>query len=267
MRPENRQGMVLLSVLWGTMVIATLVATSLAIAHHALMLTRNRVVATGERWAAAGCEARFLSRLATDSLVTAESLSFENGSWCQAVAVSLNARLNVRTADNQMLARMFPPESVVAAIVLLRGAGAAESTSGLQNEGQLRQVPGLASLTDTDLALLTVDGDGRINPNVAPEPVLLALPGISPELAHRIATVSRKRPLVDLSSLADLATPADRDALARRWSDLAARVTFEQGPLEVRIRSGSRLAPVEFTERLVVIPHAPRPMVVQREAW
>ena len=267
MRAENRHGVVLLSVLWGTMVIATLVATSLAITRRALMHTRNRVAATQERWAAAGCEARLLSRLAADSLVASESLSLDNGAWCRAIAAPLNARLNVRLADSQMLALMFPSDSVVAAIVLLRGAGAAKSTSGLRNEGQLRQVSGLGSLTDADLALLTVDGDGRINPNVAPEPVLSTLPGISPELAHRIAVVSRERPLGDLSSLADLAAPADRDALARRWSDLVARVTFERGPLEVRIRAGSRAAPIEFTERLVVVPQAPRPVVMQREAW
>jgi len=79
---------------------------------------------------------------------------------------------------------------------------------------ELRRVRGLSGqLYDLAAPHLSVEGDGRINLNAAPEPVLAAVPGLGPE-ALRVVLDGRRRGVL-LSNVFELSVRLGPDAQAR----------------------------------------------------
>jgi len=99
---------------------------------------------------------------------------------------------------------------------------------------ELREVRDVTpELFDQLRLFVTVSGSGRIDPNTADEPVLLSVPGFSPEI---VAAIGRLRASGILFSTADqlLAAlpPGTRNRLADRAGEWRPRLTFETRELE-----------------------------------
>ena len=99
---------------------------------------------------------------------------------------------------------------------------------------ELRHVRGMAQLYGRAAEHLTILGDGRVNLNTAPEPVLRALPGLSDEV---VAVILGRRaagiPLRNLFELEPgLSAPA-RAVLQQSFAALARRTAFEPHALEI----------------------------------
>lgn len=99
---------------------------------------------------------------------------------------------------------------------------------------ELRYVRGMTSqLYRRVEPLLTVRGTGQVNLNTAPEPVLTALSGLSPEAVATIIEHQRaRRPLRSLDELALELSAGSRAELQRHQVSLAARVVFESREVE-----------------------------------
>ena len=107
---------------------------------------------------------------------------------------------------------------------------------------ELQRVRGLdGRLYDLAIRYLSVEGDGSVNLNAAPEPVLVALPGLGPE-ALRVIIDSRRRGVV-ITSLLELArrlSPNARELLESNMSELMRRTIFE--PQQIEVLSTGRFA-------------------------
>ena len=277
--------MVLLSVLWALVLIGSLTASIVLLARRGFFETRNRMSLAQARWALGWCENLAQSQLEHDSTYPGGSARLPNGAWCRIHVTPANAGFNINTADGLALQRFFGSDSVVAAILDWRDADTEARPAGCErtcasargipvpaNRGfaqaqAVRQVRGLQFLSDSALALLTVTGDGRINPAQAPAAVIGSLPGVSPALARRIELVARAGQITGLASLAQLAKPMERAELEQWWTDLAARTTFEQAPLVLDAAAGSALGPASARERLILLPSKRGAAVLRREGW
>src|SRR5579859_2777284 len=204
------RGFALLAVLWVTVALGALAAGAVARARHDASGTGERILAMRARWAAEGCLAATLSKLeavlrghAKLAIPEPDTLAYANGVRCTTEAYDPASRLNLDTLGGTISARF---DSVLAA----RGDSAAVIGSDL----------------------VTTYGDGRINVNAAPEPVLAVLPGIGPE-ALRIMAEARSwhRPLADLNDLSRRLSPPARDLLIANYSELITRTTFRTSAL------------------------------------
>jgi type II secretory pathway component PulK len=131
---------------------------------------------------------------------------------------------------------------------------------------ELRRVRGLSGqLYDLAAPHLSVEGDGKINLNAAPEPVLAAVPGLGPE-ALRVVLDGRRRGVL-LSNVFDLAVRLGPDAQARlrnRMSEFMQVSVFVPRQIEVKSTgwSGDRGASAEF--RAVYVRSGERVALVKR---
>lgn len=282
---NGRRGMVLLSVLWVVVLLGTLAAGMMLVARRGLLETRNRLTLSQARWALGWCENLAFERIARDSGYVGEDASLSNGTRCRLQVSPVNARLNLNTADSLALERFFQRDTLVAAVLDARDPDdiprphgceefcyRAQGLAGPVNRAflrpaELRQVAGFRNIPDSILALLTLDGDGRINPAHAPAAVLASLPGVSLALARRVALEARQGRITSLASMATLASPIERQELDHWWTDLLARTTFERGPLILEAAASSALGPAVATERVLVDASTKEPVVTWREGW
>lgn len=117
---------------------------------------------------------------------------------------------------------------------LRAGARALPRNGPLVHLDELRDVRGVSSeLLATMRPHLTLVGDGRINPNVAALPVLLTLPGFTPEVASAIMQLRRRNIwVVSVAELQNALPLGVRTRLATQIGDWAPRLTFEIRQLE-----------------------------------
>lgn len=105
-----------------------------------------------------------------------------------------------------------------------------------QSLDELRWVRGVTrEVFDRVAPFVTVHGDGRVNVNVAPRPVLQALPGMTRETVGLIENRRRVAPLRNLFELEAALSPEARAVLLREFAALSARTSF--APRQVRIVS------------------------------
>ena len=134
---------------------------------------------------------------------------------------------------------------------------------------ELRRVRGLSGeLYDLAASHLSVEGDGRINLNAAPEPVLAAVPGLGPE-AVRVVLDTRRRGVL-FSNVFELALRLGPDAQARlqdRMSEFMQVAVFLPRQIEVTATgwSGDRGVAAEF--RAVYIRSGERVALLKRSRW
>ncbi|HET6762736.1 MAG TPA: type II secretion system protein GspK [Longimicrobiaceae bacterium] len=103
---------------------------------------------------------------------------------------------------------------------------------------ELLYVKGMTrAVYDRILPHLTLLGTGQVNLNTAPEPVLLALPGITPEAAEVILRDRRGgRRVGSVTDLQKELSSTGRDALQENLSILLAATTTETREVEVHAR-------------------------------
>jgi hypothetical protein len=104
-----------------------------------------------------------------------------------------------------------------------------------QSVEEARSVHGLSDLYERAAPYLTVVGNGQINVNSAPAPVLRTIAGFSDEtVAHILARQVTGDLIAGLPELADDLSEPSRELLWRQAALLTARITFTPRTLEIR---------------------------------
>jgi type II secretory pathway component PulK len=252
-RLDPERGFALLTVLWLITALSAVVGIALATTRLGQRTTLNRIALTRGRWAAEACLAIAQARWAQHRLVDTATIDLGRGVQCDWRIEDPTARINVNTAEREVLDRVTKDaDSIVA-------------------RRRLRPLADLADLNewpDLDEALVTVDGPGTINLAAAPREVLLALPGLSPEAIDRLlARRAVGRSVASLDELAGLLSPGAREALLARYADLARLATFSAPQLKITARGSLGGAPPFSAIAVVVVPLPERLAVIRRQMW
>ncbi|HEV8398626.1 MAG TPA: hypothetical protein VGQ18_02185 [Gemmatimonadales bacterium] len=243
-------GFALLTVLWLITALSAVVGLALAATRLGQTTTLNRITLTRGRWAAEACLAIAQARWAQHRLVDTATIDLGRGVQCAWRIEDPTARINVNTAEREVLGRVTKDaDSIVA-------------RRRLHPLGDLDEWP------DLDRALVTTDGPGTINLSAAPREVLLALPGLSPETTDRLLTRRAVgRPIASLDELAGLLSPGARDGLLTRYADLARLATFSAPQLKITARGSLGGHPPFSTITVLVVPLPERLAVIRRQMW
>jgi hypothetical protein len=253
----TQRGFALLTVLWLITALSAVVGLSLAATRLGQRITTNRIVLTRDRWAAEACLAIAQARWAERRFADSAMIDLGRGTWCRWRVEDPAARVNLNTAEREVLEKV--------AGCGMRDAGCVDSIIARRRAGplvDLGQIPGL------DQRLVTVDGPGVVNLSAAPREVLLALPGITPEAVDRV--LGRRlalRPVGSLDELAGLLSPGAREALLARYADLARIATFAPPQLKITAEGGVRAEPLRSTIEALIVPLPDRMAVIRRRMW
>jgi hypothetical protein len=210
----------------------------------------NRIALTRGRWAAEACLAIVHARRAQHRLADTATTDLGRGVRCDWQIEDPTARINVNTAEREVLERVT------------------KDADSIIERRRLRPLADLDEWPNLDRALATVDGPGTINLSAAPPEVLLALPGLSAEAVERLlARRAIGRPITSLDELAGLLSPAGREALLARYADLARLTTFSPPQIKITARGSIGGAPPVSTIAVWVVPLPERLAVIRREMW
>lgn len=240
----------MITVLWLITALSAAVGLSLAATRLGQRTSTNRIALTRGRWAAEACLAIAQARWGEHRLGDTATIDLGRGTWCRWRVEDLTARVNVNTAEREVLERLLHnADSIVA-------------------RRRVAPLVDLSQLPDLDPRLVTVDGPGSVNLSAAPREVLLALPGLTPEAVDRL--LSRRavgRPVGSLDELAGLLSPTGREALLARYADVARIATFRAPQLRVTGEGGVGTEPLRSTIEVVVVPLPERLAVIRRRMW
>lgn len=246
----RRRGFALLTVLWLITALSAVVGLALATTSLGQRTTLNRIALTRGRWAAEACLAIVQARWTQHKLADTATIDLGRETACRWRIEDPTARINVNIAERDVLERVT------------RKADSIVARRRIRPIANLGEVPGL------DPALLTIDGPGTVNLSAAPRPVLLALPGLSPEAVERLlARRAMGRPVGSLDELAGLLSPTGREALLARYADLARLATFVTPQLTITAEGAVSGAPPRATISVVVVPLPERLAVIRRQMW
>ncbi len=226
MRGDRRRGAALIFVL-GLLVVLGLLATEVGRAARleAAIVTglRSRTVARYAAESGVAAAATRIERLLDSARSPAERAAVFGNSeaWLRPLhdvgiggarfgvaVVDLNGRIDLNRGDEATLRGLFEQFTSAGRADVIVSALRAEP---LRRLGELVTLPGV----DDSLALrvapyVTLWGDGVVNVNSAPEPVLAALPGLGPSAARSI--VRRRESGEVFTSSASVRPPGDRAA-------------------------------------------------------
>jgi hypothetical protein len=251
----DKRGFALITVLWLITALSAVVGLSLGAVRLGQRTSLNRVALTRGRWAAEACIAIAQARWIEHRLADSTTIDLGRDTWCRWRVDDPTSRVNVNTADREVLERVVEREhrALVDSIV---------SRRRLKPFVDLAQIPGL------DNRFVTVDGPGVVNLGAAPHEVQQALPGFAPEAVDRLlARRAMGRPVRNLDALAALLSPGAREALLEHYADLARMTTFTAPQLLVTVEGGVRGQMLRSTIELLVVPLANRLAVVRRRMW
>jgi type II secretory pathway component PulK len=205
----------MLTTLWILTVASVIAMSGALVGRDAIGAGRNRVAAQRAYWRAEGCIAR--ARAAADAaLSSAASAADARNVWrrlsttlaaspllsaCDVRLEAAGTRLDLNAASTDMLTRVLAaagdvddPARLAAEIVRARDSAA------FADVNDLRRVPTAGATSRFD-SLLSVDA-GRISLATAPSPVLLAIPGMTPQSAA--AVIAARSDSTPLRSLTDI---------------------------------------------------------------
>ena len=124
----SRRGFALLAVLWVITALTALTGAGLLVARIGSTTTRNRVLLARAEWAREACGEILLARFAADASVRAlEPVDLGRGTWCRASIDDPSGKVNLNTADRDVLARLFAQVAVEVAV----GVAVAVATLGV----------------------------------------------------------------------------------------------------------------------------------------
>jgi DNA uptake protein ComE-like DNA-binding protein len=268
---KMRRGFALLTALWTISLIGSLSAAVIAVASTSIKSAENRIAWGRAYWRAYGCARR--TEAAANAALDSIEATRQPGAWrqlnesiagasllegCDATLEAAGTRVDVNSASNEMLERVF--ETLGAGVWSQDLAATVVSARDSEPIVDLRELAiDLPAEVSRDSLLhglevmLSVER-GRISLATASAPVLATVPGFTRETAD--ALVARRQangPIRDLSDLLPLLSSAARSALVDEYRD-AQRVTTTE-PDAWMIRSvaieGTRAVPVELRWRLV----------------
>lgn len=255
----GQRGFALITVLWLVAMLTTIVGLALGAIRLGNEATSNRIALARGRWAADACFAIVQARRAQGRLREADTVDLGRGTRCAWKTDDPTARINVDSADAEIL------RAVDTNVVFEQAVLNARHVQLFESVAALAELPGFDSTT---AELWTVDGPGSVNLSAASPKVLQALPGLSSEAVARIAyrrEVGRAYPSLDALA-AELSPPA-RALLMAHYSDLARLVTFSAPELLVTATGWVESQPVRATVEFLVVPLPDRLAVIRRREW
>ncbi len=243
-------GFALLTVLWLVTALSAVVGVALAATRLGQRTTINRIALARGRWAAEACLAITQARWAQHRLADTATIDFGRGVQCAWQIEDPTARINVNTAEREILERVI------------------HNADSMVAHRRVRPIADLTQMSGLDPTLVTIDGPGTINLNAAPRQVLLALPGLSPEAVDRlIARREIGRRVGSLDELAGLLSPNAREVLLARYADLARLATFAAPQLKITAQGSIGDKPPRATISVLVVPLPERLAVIRRQMW
>jgi len=245
-------GFALITVLWLVVVLASLVALGLAGTRLGQQTTANRVLLTRARWAAEACAAIAQARWSQHARLDTGTIDLGRETRCRWRFDDPTTRVNVNTVDREVLSRLIG-DSLAGLIITRRQGAPFESNQEL-------------AAVDT---MLSVEGPGTINANVASARILLALPGLGPEAVERLESGRLVgRPISSLDALAGAVSLGARSMMLEHYADLARVLTFSAPQLLLTGRGwvGSSPDPEALVAsiELLVVPLPERLAVIRR---
>lgn len=284
----NRRGIALLATLWLLAALSVVAASALTLARLERGTAVNRVALTRGRWAAEGCLALVHATLGRDpSPRGVDSTDLGGGLWCRATIEDLGARLGVEVANAEALARIIgDPERSAALLdwIDLDGAPRADGAEAgwyrengqqtprngpLVSLNELRLIRGFDSAAVARLTpLLTTRGTRRLNVNVAPRELLLALPGLEPGAVELILERrERADPFRDLDGLLATLPASLRAPAMARYAELQGSTAFAPERVVVHLEGHLPEAPIVVRTTIEAIPVPGRLAILRREEW
>jgi general secretion pathway protein K len=280
----SRHGFALLTVLWLIALLGGVTGGLLVLVRREQQLSANRGVITRIQWAENACLAILQARYAGHpDIRTVDSTDLGRGVWCHAAVTDLAARVNLNLASGAMLRAVLGSDSLAAAVLDWRDADAVADAQGAerpwyaarQRDGPrnapFRSVRELLLVRGFETAppmwldsVFTVEGDGRINPNLVAPAVLRGLPGLDAEAIHMIAMGPS---IAGLDQLMGRVSSASRRGMASAYRELSAQLAFQPAWLEARLDAGVEGSAVRAAERVLLVPLESRLAVISRQPW
>lgn len=259
----SRRGFALLAVLWVITAMTALTGAGLIVARLGSLTTRNRLLLARAEWAREACSEILSARFAADAAVRGLSLvALGRGTWCRASLDDPAAKLNLNTADRDVLVTLFKslglePTFADSVVVQRRRATIYDS----------QQVPGIDSLTAARLeAFVTTRGTGVINVNAAPAEVLRTLPGASEEAVFIMMRRRTARPLQNAEELAGALSRSSRAVFLNNYAEFVRAAVFAPPQLVATVEGGINGTSIVARAVLTVVPVPGRLAVIRRES-
>jgi hypothetical protein len=224
-----------------------------------------------------------LSGYADDpSLRAVDTVDLGRGSWCRATLTDPAASADLNATPPAALALLLG-DTLADALLDWRDADDLPRPFGAEADwyraqkraiprngpfaavGELALVRGFEGLGPSTAALFSVDGTGRMNPNLLPRR-LLPLLGLDPESIE--AVVARRgagRPLASVDELAGSLSGGTRAAVMMSYRELQSSTVWGPERFVMDAEGGVRGSGIAAAARLIVIPLAGRLAVVRRE--
>jgi len=254
------RGFALLAALWLLVALTAIAGVGVGIAQLGTLTTRNRVLLARAGWAREACAEILLARYADDPTVRAvPRVDLGRGTWCAARVRDPGTAVHLDLADSALLARLVADEFLGRAVLAQR------AVTPFADPAELWRLTDDTVLLGRLLPLVTTRGTGQVNLNVAPVPVLRALPGFSEEVVQAVVHRRAIQPLQSLDEVLGLVSAGSREALLAVYPDLMRTTTFAPTQLIAVIEGGVAGTPIVSRATLTLVPVLERLAVVRRE--
>ncbi len=250
---RGERGFALITALWLIALLPAIVGLEIATARLGQQTSLNRITLTRARWAAEGCLAMVQGRWGARRLADTATIDLGDNTRCNWQIDDPGARININTADLDVLTRALADSALALEFVAARRAAPFLSVEQLPIQYRF---------------LFTVDGPGTINLNGASGAVLSMFPGLTGEAVERIG--SRRNigsPVTSLDELGSLLAPPARADLLEHYADLARIATFRSSQLVVTAHGWVNGRAPHATIEIVAVPLQDRLAVVRRRMW
>jgi type II secretory pathway component PulK len=259
----SRRGFALLAVLWVMTALTALTGAGMIVARLGSETTRNRVLLARAEWARDACGEILLARFAADPSVRATPvIDLGRGTWCRASLADPAGSLNLNTAHDSALIRLFTDVGIQRAV--------AESAVAMGRRATIydvAQIPGLDSALAKRLAaFVTTRGTGVVNVSVAPLEVLRLLPGMTEEAVLVLMGRRTNRRFQSADELAGALSRSGRAMLLNSYAEFVRSAAFAPPQLIATLEGGIRGTPIVSRATLTVVPVPGRLAVIRRES-
>lgn len=266
----NRRGMALLLVLWLLVALSSLAGVTLAGARVGNQTSRNRLALTRAGWAADGCLAILRSRYPA-SVAGIDSVDLGQEIWCSARVSDPGNRLNVNLASREMLVGFTGDSALADSIIGQRQFQADGETDGRRPSGPWERLAatrprGNGGQGGSLESFTTIRGDGRINLNTAPEPVLRVVPGLGEEGARQLVTARNGRaPFRSPEEVVSVLPAAARERVMSRYAEFVAATTLSPSQLVAELEGHVGSSPLVSRATITMVPAGARLAVIRQE--
>jgi type II secretory pathway component PulK len=269
----SRRGFVLVTVLWllaaGSAIVGLLLVSSRTDAGFA----RNRILLDRASWAREACLAILLAKKSIGEAVP-DTVDLGRGVWCTARVEEQSARLDVNRAAPGMLRVVLGSDALADALLDWLDADDEPRPAGAEAEwyrARGRRLPRNRPITSLDelhavrgferfdrerlARLLTVDGDGTIDLNAAPEEVLRTVPGLDDEAV--LAILRRRgegRPIGSAEELLALLSRPGKDGVLADYGTFLQTARFEPSRFILEVAGGIRATVLVSRGRVTAQP-------------